>query len=93
MSNSMKSNEKYVFSLIYCPRRCLPAEVQDKFCYDNFARRLVSPDYFDVIYSTSRLVYNMDERRICRKVEFNGIFLRLRWKLEDFDHMVGWGAV
>ena len=30
---------------------------------------------------------------ICRKAEFNGIFLRLRWKLEDFDHMAGWGPV
>ena len=29
------------------------------------------------------LVYNMDEWRICGKPEFNAIFLRLRWKLED----------
>ena len=27
----------------------------------------------------------MDECRICGKAEFNAIFLRLRWKLEDFD--------
>ena len=29
------------------------------------ARRLGSHDYFDVIYSTYRFVYNMDEWRIC----------------------------
>ena len=51
------------------------------------ARRLGSRDYFDVIYSTYRLVYNMDEWRICGNAEFNSIFLRLRWKLEDFDQM------
>ena len=43
--------------------------------------------------STYRLVYNMDEWRICGKAEFNAIFLRLRWKLEDFDQMAGWGPV
>ena len=48
------------------------------------ARRLGPRDYFDVIYSTCGLVYNMDEWRICGKPEFNAIFLRLRWKLEDF---------
>ena len=53
------------------------------------AGRLGSRDYFDVIYSTCRLVYNMDEWRICGKAEFNAIFLRLRWKLEDFDQMAG----
>ena len=31
-----------------------------------------------VIYSSYRLVYNMDECRICRKAQFNAIFLRLR---------------
>ena len=77
----MKSNEKYVFSLIYYPHRCLAA------------RRLGSRDYFDVIYSTCRLVYNMDEWRICGNAEFNAIFLRLKWKLEDFDQIAGWGPV
>ena len=56
------------------------------------ARRLGSRDYFDVIYSTYRLVYyNMDECRICGKAEFNAIFLRLRWKLENFGQTAGWG--
>ena len=82
----MKSNEKYVFSLIYYLRRCLAAEAQNLFGH---ARRLGSRDYFDVIYSTYRLVYNMDEWRICEKAELNAIFLRLRWKLEDFDQMAG----
>ena len=53
------------------------------------ARRLGSRDYFDVIYSTCRLVYNMDECRICGNAEFDVIFLRLRWKLTDFDQMAG----
>ena len=57
------------------------------------ARRLGSRDYFDVIYLTCRLVYNMDEWRICGKPEFNAIFLRLRWELENFDQMAGWGPV
>ena len=57
------------------------------------ARRLGSRDYFDVIYSTYLLVYNMDEWRICGNAEFNAIFLRLRWKLEDFDQMAGWEPV
>ena len=56
-------------------------------------RRLGSRDYFDVIYSTCRLVYNMDECIICRKAEFNAIFLRLKWKLEDFDQIAGWRSV
>ena len=60
----MKSNEKYVFSLIYYLRRCLAAEVQNLV---EHARRLGSRDYFDVIYSTYRLVYNMDKCRIGRK--------------------------
>ena len=29
----------------------------------------------------------MDKWRICGNAEFNAIFLRLRWKLEDFDQM------
>ena len=41
--------------------------------------------YFDAIYSTYLLVYNMDECKICGKAEFDVSFLRLRWKLEDFD--------
>ena len=53
------------------------------------ARRLVSHDYFDVIYSTCGLVYNMDEWRICGNTEFDAIFLRLRWKLAGFDQMAG----
>ena len=86
----MKSNEKYVFSLIYYLRRCLAAEAQNFIltCQETGSR-----DYFDVIYSTCRLVYNMDEWRICRNAEFNTIFLRLRWKLKDFDQMAGWGPV
>ena len=47
----MKSNEKYVFSLIYYLRHCLAAEAQNLF---EHARRLGSGDYFDVIYSTYR---------------------------------------
>ena len=57
------------------------------------ARRLGSHDYSDIIYSTYGLVYNMDECRICGKAEFHAIFLRLRWKLEDFDQRAGWGPV
>ena len=53
------------------------------------ARRLGLRDYFDVIYSIYRLVYNMDEWRICGNAEFDAIFLRLRWKLADFDQMAG----
>ena len=56
-------------------------------------RRLGSSDYFDTIYSTNHLVYNIDECRICEKAEFNAIFLRSRWKLEDFEQMAGWGPV
>ena len=69
----MKSNEKYVFSLIYYHLRCLAAKRKILF---EHARRLGSRDYFDVIYSTYRLVYNMDEWRICGKAELNAIFLR-----------------
>ena len=87
----MKSNEKYVFSLIYYPRRGL-ALPKRKILFEH-ARRLRSRDYFDVIYSTCRFGLQMDEWRICGKLEFNGIFLRLRWKLEDFNHMAGWGPV
>ena len=72
------------------PRRCVAAEAENLF---EHAKRLESRDYFDVIYSTSRLVYNMDEYRICGKAEFNAIFLSLRWKLNDFDQIAGWGPV
>ena len=85
----MKSNEKYVFSLIYYLCRCLLPK--HKILFEH-AKRLGSSDYFDVIYSTCRLVYNMDEWRIFGnfgKAEFNAIFLSLRWKLEDFDQMAG----
>ena len=85
----MKSNEKYVFSFIYYRQCLLPKR---KVLFEH-ARRLGSRDYFDIIYSTYRLVYNMDECRICRKAQFNAIFLRLRWKLEDFDQIAGWGTV
>ena len=57
------------------------------------ARRLRSYAYFDVISSTYHLVYNMDECRNCLKAEFNVIFLRIRWKLEDFDQIAGWGQI
>ena len=55
-------------------------------------------DFDHVIILTSStqliaLVYNMDECRFCGKAEFNAIFLRLRWKLEDFDQIAGWGPV
>ena len=53
------------------------------------ARRLGSRDDFDVIYSTCCLVYNMDEWRIYVNAEFDAIFLRLGWKLADFDQMAG----
>ena len=86
----MKSNEKYVFSLIYYSVGAfLP---KHKFLFEH-ARRLGSRDYFDVIYSTYRIVYNVNEWRICGNAEFNAIFLRLRWKLEDFDQMASWGPV
>ena len=75
------------FSLIYYPRLCLAAEAQNfvRTCQETW----VICDYFDVIYSTYGLVYNMDECRICGKAEFNGIFLRLSWKLKDFDQIAG----
>ena len=72
---SMKSNEKYVFSLIYCPVGALLPKRKILF---EHARRLGSCDYFDVIYSTCRLVYNMDEWSIYGKAEYNAIFLGLR---------------
>ena len=33
----------------------------------------------------------MDECRICGKAEFNAMFHRLRWKLDDFDQKAGSG--
>ena len=86
----MKSNEKYVFYLIYYPIGALLPKCKILF---EHARRLGSRDYFDVIYSTYPLVYNIDEWSICGKAEFNAIFLRLRCKLEDFDQIAGWGPV
>ena len=55
-------------------------------------------DHVHVIILTSSaqliaLVYNMDECRICGKAEFNAIFLRLRWKLEDFDQIAQVGGL
>ena len=85
----MKSNEKYVFSLIYYLRRCLGSA---KF-YVNMPGDLDHVIIFDVIYSTNRLVYNMNECRMCEKAGFNAIFLMLRFKLEDFDQMASWGPV
>ena len=38
-------------------------------------------------------VYDMDEGRVCGKAEFNAIFLRLRWKLENFNEIRGLGPV
>ena len=67
------------FSLILYPHFALLPMCKILF---EHARRLGSHDYFDFIYS-NRLVYNMDECRICGKAELNAIFLR--WKLEDFD--------
>ena len=52
----------------------------------------VAGDLDHVISLVYRLVYNMDEWRICGNAEFNAIFLR--WKLEDFNQMAaGWGPV
>ena len=51
-------------------------------------------DHVIILTSSTQLialVYNMDEWRICGKPEFNAIFLRLRWQLEDFDQVAGWG--
>ena len=53
-------------------------------------------DHVIILTSSTQLialVYNMDEWRTCGNAEFNGIFLRLRWKLEDFDQIAGWGPV
>ena len=36
---------------------------------------------------------DMDECRIREKAEFNVIFLRLRWKLEDVNQIAGWRPV
>ena len=62
----MKSNEKYVFSLIYHHRRCLAAEAQN-FFYLNMPGDL---DHVIILTSSTQLialVYNMDEWRICGK--------------------------
>ena len=83
----MKSNEKYVFFLRFTTS--VGALLSKRKIIFGHARRLESRDYFDVIYSTCRLVYNMDEWRICGNAEFDAIFLRLRWKLADFDQMAG----
>ena len=87
----MKSNGKYVFSLIYY-QPSVPCCRRAKFCLN------MPGDLDQVIILTSStqlmfLVYNMDEWRICRIAEFYGIFLRLRWRLQDFNHMAGWGLV
>ena len=84
----MKSNEKYVFFFDLLPPPCRSAN----FCLN------MPGDLDHVIILTSstqtyRLVYNMDEGRICGKAEFNTIFLRLRWKLEDFNQIAGLGPV
>ena len=53
-------------------------------------------DHVIILTSSTQLialVYNMDEWRICGKADFNAIFLRLRWKLQNFDQMTGWGPV
>ena len=53
-------------------------------------------DHVIILTSSTQLialVYNMDECRTCAKAEFNAIFLRLRWKLGDFDQIAGWGPV
>ena len=69
------------FSLIYYPRRSfLPKR---KILVEH-ARRLGSRDYFDIIYSTCRLVYNMDEWRICGKPEFNGLFYKVKMETGRF---------
>ena len=77
----MKSNEKYVFLKFTTSVGALLLKSKILFGH---ARRLGSRDYLDVIYSTCRLVYNMDEWRIRGNAEFDAIFLRLRWKLADF---------
>ena len=46
--NSVKSNGKYVFSLIHYPRQCPAAEAQT--FYFEHTRRLRSCDYSDVNY-------------------------------------------
>ena len=53
-------------------------------------------DHVIILTSSTQLialVYNMDEWSIRGNAEFNAIFLRLRWKLEDFDQIAGWGPV
>ena len=80
----MKSNEKYVFR---------PVGSRSAKFYLNMPGDL---DHVIILTSSTQLtvlVYNMDECRICGKAEFNAIFLRLRWKLEDFDQIAGWGPV
>ena len=81
----MKSIGKYLLFDLLPSSKC-------KMLFEH-ARRLGSRDYSDVIYLTYRLVYNMDECRICEKAELNAIFLRLTWKLEDFDQLAGWVPV
>ena len=88
----MKSNEKYVNFFFDLQPPSVPSCQSANF-YLNMPGDLDHFDYFDVFYSTYRLVYNMDEGRICGKAEFNTIFLRLRWKVEDFDQIAGWGPV
>ena len=53
-------------------------------------------DHVIILTSSTQLialVYNMDEWRICGNAEFYAIFLGLKWKLEDFDQIAGWGPV
>ena len=87
ISNSMKSNKRYVFTT---PVGALLPKLKILF---EHTRKLGSCDYFDIIYSTYRLVYNMDECRIFGKADFDVNFPRLRWKLEAFDQIAGWGPV
>ena len=53
-------------------------------------------DHVIILTSSTQLValvYKWTNGGSVEKLEFNGIFLRLRWKLEDFNHMAGWGPV
>ena len=86
----MKSNEKYVFFFDLLPPS-VPCCRSAKF-YLNMPADL---DHVIILTSSTRLValvynmHDMDKWRICGKPEFNEIFLRLRWKLEDFDLIAG----